>query len=157
MGYSKVEFKKVVSMIIVISIMVSVVCKDIAYANGEKDNIVGKAEVINKDVVDIVNDVPIIAREYGKVTKVSDNGLRGEVVVQIQDLHSHEGVQRNIEKIIEVISEKYRVRGILVEGGYDRINLGWLEGIKNKLYREKSRGVDEGREIKWRGVLRSKE
>jgi hypothetical protein len=117
--------------------MVSVVCKDIAYAKGEKDNRGGKAEVINKDVGDILNDGPIIASEYGKVTKVSDNGLRGDVVVQIQDLHSHEGVQRNIEKIIEVLSKKYRVRGILVEGGYERINVEWLEGIRNKLYREK--------------------
>jgi hypothetical protein len=65
-------------------------------------------EVIDKgigEIRDILKEGPIIAGEYGKVTKVRDNGIRGEVVVQIQDLHSHEGVQRNIEKIIEVLSD----------------------------------------------------
>ncbi|MDR2067340.1 MAG: hypothetical protein LBP57_05935, partial [Endomicrobium sp.] len=108
--YKILEYKKVVSVIIMISIMVSV-CKDMAYGKGEKENRVGNEEVIDKDIRDILTEGPIIASEYGKVTKVSDNGLRGELVVQIQDLHSHEGVQRNIEKIIEVLSEKYRVRG----------------------------------------------
>ena len=129
--------KKAVSMIVMISIMVSVVCGDIGYAkegNGKREE---KEEVVKKEVGEIVKERGIVAREYGKVTRVVDKGKGGEVVVEIQDLHSHEGVQRNIEKIIEDLSEKYKVKGILVEGGYGEVGLEWLRGIKNKGYREK--------------------
>jgi hypothetical protein len=80
--------------------------------------------------------VPVISDEYGKITTMSD--WRGEkVIVNIQDLHSHAQMQRNIERIIELLAKKYNVKHIFVEGAYKKVDVSWLSGIKNKKLKEK--------------------
>ncbi|MBQ3835171.1 MAG: hypothetical protein II816_06630, partial [Elusimicrobia bacterium] len=74
---------------------------------------------------------------YGKITsanyKASD-----KVVINIQDLHSHPEVQRNISNIISTFDEKYGVKNVFLEGAYGTVSTKWLtvakdENVKNSV------------------------
>ncbi len=59
------------------------------------------------------------------------------VVVNIQDLHCHAEVQRNIAKILSLLDEKYKLRNVYLEGASGQVNTSWLTAIKDKNLREK--------------------
>ena len=67
-------------------------------------------------------DVPY---SYGKITKASYKGS-DKVYINIQDLHSHAQVQKNISNIIGLFDDKYGVKGIYVEGAYGQVSTKWL-------------------------------
>jgi hypothetical protein len=82
----------------------------------------------------------------GDLTKTfSKNSLRdensgdaGRVIVNIQDLHNHTQVQKNIASILEILSKEYKVDRVFIEGGYGKIDLDWVDEAvgkndKNKL------------------------
>jgi hypothetical protein len=86
--------RRVVSLVTVVCIIATIVGENVRVrANEER---YGEKSEIKK----ILEKEPVIPREYGKVTMVLDRGKEGVVIVNIQDLHSHEGTQKNIEKII---------------------------------------------------------
>jgi hypothetical protein len=146
--------KKVVGFVVVVSMLIGM-GKEWVYSNNNEG--VGEERIeekgIEKEILEekeerekegegkreideILGERLVIGSDYGKVTKVREKG-GGKVVVEIQDLHSHEGVQRNIEKILEELERKYEVKGIMVEGGYGRVDVGWIGRIKNKRYRDR--------------------
>ena len=74
---------------------------------------------------------------YGKITSADYRGS-DTVVINIQDLHSHPEVQRNINNIISLFDEKYGVKNIYLEGAYGQVSTKWLtvakdENIKNSV------------------------
>ena len=94
---------------------------------------------------DVFNRTSSISNEYGKITSSKDANS-DITVINIQDLHCHPQTQRNIAKIIGQIADKYNLKKIYVEGGYDDIDVSWLgsikdENIKNKIIEEL---VEEG-------------
>ncbi|MDR1195224.1 MAG: hypothetical protein LBL00_01970 [Endomicrobium sp.] len=65
---------------------------------------------------------------YGKITS-SNFSPSDTVIINIQDLHSHPDVQKNIAKIIEIFDKKYGVKNIYLEGAYGQIDTSWLLDI----------------------------
>ena len=67
-------------------------------------------------------DVPY---SYGKITAAKYMGS-DKVYINIQDLHSHAEVQKNISNIIGLFDDKYGVKNIYVEGAYGQVSTKWL-------------------------------
>ena len=67
---------------------------------------------------------------YGKITSADYKGS-DTVVVNIQDLHSHAEVQRNINNIISLFDEKYGVKNVYLEGAYGQVSTKWLTVAKD--------------------------
>ena len=73
---------------------------------------------------------------YGKITSSSFTGS-DTVVINIQDLHAHPGVQKNISKIISAFDAKFGVKNIYLEGAYGQVDTSWLSSAPNKELKEK--------------------
>ena len=74
---------------------------------------------------------------YGKITSANYQAS-DTVVINIQDLHSHAEVQRNINNIISLFDDKYGVKSVYIEGAYGQVSTKWLtaskdENIKNSV------------------------
>ena len=68
---------------------------------------------------------------YGKITS-ADYKASDTVVINIQDLHSHAEVQRNINNIISLFDEKYGVKNVYLEGAYGQVSTKWLTVAKDE-------------------------
>ncbi|MDR3113161.1 MAG: hypothetical protein LBU09_02165, partial [Endomicrobium sp.] len=65
---------------------------------------------------------------YGKIT--SSNFFSSDaLIINIQDLHVHPQVQKNIAKIIEEFDRRYGVEEVYLEGAYGRLDTSWLYEI----------------------------
>jgi hypothetical protein len=73
---------------------------------------------------------------YGKITSAQYNGS-DSVIINVQDLHSHPQVQRNISNIIKTFDKEFRVKNVYLEGAYGQVDTSWLAGISDKPLREK--------------------
>ena len=72
----------------------------------------------------------IVPPSVGKVTGFwPAQGSPSCVVVNIQDLHCHAEVQRNIAKILSALDVNYGLERVYVEGGCGDISTAWLEKI----------------------------
>ncbi|MGA2089947.1 MAG: hypothetical protein ABSH12_00605, partial [Endomicrobiales bacterium] len=72
-------------------------------------------------------DIPM---SLGRITGGCDGG--GNVlVVNIQDLHCHAEVQRNITDILRLLDTKYGLKKVFVEGGYGALNTSWLNTVQD--------------------------
>ncbi len=91
----------------------------------------------------------IIPQSYGRITDAwhPETGGTNKLVVNIQDLHCHPEVQKNISKILSSLDEKYKLKNVYVEGGYGSINTSWLCGIGNRDLKKQilENLVDQGR------------
>ncbi|MDR3111680.1 MAG: hypothetical protein LBU55_00710, partial [Elusimicrobiota bacterium] len=67
---------------------------------------------------------------YGKITS-SHFANSDSVIINIQDLHLHPEVQKNISNIIATFDKEYGVRHVYMEGAYDTVDTTWLTDIKN--------------------------
>lgn len=77
----------------------------------------------------IIDDF-VLPHSTGRIT--SGNFYAADrVVVNIQDLHCHPEVQRNISRILELLDQKYRVNHVFVEGAAGAVDTAWLSGIKD--------------------------
>ncbi|GAB1401911.1 hypothetical protein MASR1M68_08220 [Elusimicrobiota bacterium] len=74
----------------------------------------------------------VIPFNVGKITDALYSGKGSSVVINIQDLHSHEETQRNISTILEILDKKYGLERVYVEGAYGQVNTRWLSSIKDK-------------------------
>ncbi len=68
---------------------------------------------------------------YGKITSANYEAS-DTVVINIQDLHSHAEVQKNINNIISLFDEKYGVKNIYLEGAYGDVSTKWLTVAKDE-------------------------
>ncbi|MDR3112595.1 MAG: hypothetical protein LBU55_05495 [Elusimicrobiota bacterium] len=65
---------------------------------------------------------------YGKIADIPDFKT-AKLVINIQDLHGNEEIQKNIVKIIELLQGSYKIEKIFVEGAYGNIDLNWLTNM----------------------------
>ncbi|MGA2090467.1 MAG: (d)CMP kinase, partial [Endomicrobiales bacterium] len=70
-------------------------------------------------------DIPV---SLGRITGGNNSGS-GVLVVNIQDLHCHAEVQRNISGILGYLDTTYGLEKVFVEGGYGRLDTSWLNGV----------------------------
>ncbi|MDR1942276.1 MAG: hypothetical protein LBQ47_08110, partial [Endomicrobium sp.] len=77
-----------------------------------------------KDFKQIFSDF-VLPYSYGKIT---DSHFAGSdrVIINIQDLHCHPDVQKNIGKIIELFDKKYGVQNVFLEGAYGDVDTSWI-------------------------------
>ncbi|MDR1194954.1 MAG: hypothetical protein LBL00_00580, partial [Endomicrobium sp.] len=74
---------------------------------------------------------------YGKITSSNFAGS-DTVVINIQDLHSHPGVQKNISKIIDTFDKKYGIKNIYLEGSYGQLDTSWMSSFADNDFREQA-------------------
>ena len=115
--------KKAIALAVVICFFMSSVCHDVAAA-------VAMPTADTTQYKQIFTDF-ILPYSYGKITKSHFAGT-DRVVINIQDLHCHPHVQKNISNIIEMFDKKYGVTNVYLEGAYGNVSTKWLtENIKN--------------------------
>ena len=76
---------------------------------------------------------------FGQITS-AHYGATDRVLINIQDLHSHPQVQKNISNIIELFDKKYGVNKVFLEGAYGQVSTKWIEEKTNK--RNKAKILD---------------
>ncbi|MDD5021943.1 MAG: hypothetical protein PHR82_07455 [Endomicrobiaceae bacterium] len=74
----------------------------------------------------------VIPFNVGKITDALYSGKGSSIVINIQDLHSHEETQKNISTILSILDKKFGLERVYVEGAYGQINTKWLSSIKDK-------------------------
>jgi hypothetical protein len=67
------------------------------------------------------------------IGRITDKNIfdSGTLVINIQDLHCHPEVQRNIAKILAFLTERYNPQKIYVEGASGEVDTSWLCNIKD--------------------------
>lgn len=70
-------------------------------------------------------DIPMF---LGRVTGGTDHG-GNTLVINIQDLHCHAEVQRNISGILHFLDKKYVLETVFIEGGYGKLDTSWLNSV----------------------------
>ncbi|MDR1942404.1 MAG: phosphotransferase, partial [Endomicrobium sp.] len=73
----------------------------------------------------------IISSAFGSIIE-SSGFSSSQVVVNIQDLHSHPQAQKNIAQIIETLDDKYKVKAVYLEGASGKVDLSWLSKTQDK-------------------------
>ena len=110
-------FKKTVSITVTVSLLLSFVISP-STAN----------VIINKEAVNQYNEIFdnfILPYSYGQITKAHYAGT-DRVVINIQDLHCHPKVQKNISNIIETFDKSYGVNKVYLEGAYGKVDTSWI-------------------------------
>jgi len=67
----------------------------------------------------------------GRITDARYFGTK-EVVINIQDIHCHPEVQKNIASIITILDEKYKLPKVYLEGASGKVDTSWLCTISDK-------------------------
>jgi nucleoside-diphosphate-sugar epimerase/bisphosphoglycerate-independent phosphoglycerate mutase (AlkP superfamily)/uncharacterized protein with ATP-grasp and redox domains len=82
----------------------------------------------------------VISPGFGRITGQKLFDTR-QIVINIQDLHCHPGVQHNIANILAELDKKYGLKNVYVEGGYGDVDTSRLCDIEDK---ELKKDVIEG-------------
>ena len=77
----------------------------------------------------------LVPFNLGRITDAFYSGS-GKIVINIQDLHSHEETQRNIESILSILDKKYGLKNVYVEGAYGDVSTNWLTSLKDEKAKE---------------------
>ena len=91
--------------------------------------------VINQNTLKSIESY-LLPFNIGRITDALYTGS-DEVVINIQDLHSHAQAQRNISSILSILDTQYGLENVYVEGGIGQVDTSWLSSISNKELREK--------------------
>ncbi len=59
-----------------------------------------------------------------------------DIVINIQDLHSHEQTQKNISSILSVLDSKFGISDIYIEGASGILNTQWLSNISDSVKKQ---------------------
>ncbi|MBN1823462.1 MAG: protein kinase [Endomicrobiales bacterium] len=73
----------------------------------------------------------VIPANIGKVSSLK-SFESPVVVVNVQDLHCHPEVQRNISRVISIIDGKYGLSAVFVEGASGKLDTSWFAGLGDK-------------------------
>ena len=105
--------------------MISVIGTDVAHAvitSGDNNNAVE-------------NTLSFIPFHLGRVIESKTFENSRYTVINIQDLHCHAEVHKNIEQIIGNLQKSYEISAIFVEGGYDKVDTGIFGRVKDEKLR----------------------
>jgi hypothetical protein len=80
-------------------------------------------------IQDVFNQLTLPA-SFGRITQAKSFNSP-QIVINIQDLHCHAEVQKNISRILELLDEKYHLPTIYLEGAHGKVDTSWLNNIKN--------------------------
>ncbi|MDR2427186.1 MAG: hypothetical protein LBD46_08435, partial [Endomicrobium sp.] len=116
---------KLISIFTAFCFMISIIGTDIAHAAAATGN--------DKNIIE--NSINFIPFHLGRVIESKTFANSGYTVVNIQDLHCHIEVQRNIERIIESLQKNYKISAIFVEGGYDEVDTSIFSRVKDEKLR----------------------
>ncbi len=125
------NYKKLIAVITTACFLVSFVFGQAVHAAVDMSGESGKVKPLAEEQV--------IGQSIGRVTDFSaaPAGTRSNrVIVNIQDLHCHAEVQRNIAKILSELDAKYGLKKVYVEGAYGDVDTSWLCNIKDKELKE---------------------
>lgn len=130
--------KKIISLIIINCFLFSFVCGESIAA--------AVADIKNEDMYKQIFTDFVLPYSYGKITD-SHFASTDRLIINIQDLHCHPEVQKNISNIIELFDKKYGVKNIYLEGAYGEIDTQWLktESFKNKKNTPADKMIETGR------------
>jgi len=73
---------------------------------------------------------------YGKITD-AHFASTDRVIINIQDLHCHPKVQKNISNIIDLFDKRYGVKTVYLEGAYGNVDTSWVAGGVDANYKSK--------------------
>lgn len=79
---------------------------------------------ITQQYKQIFNDF-ILPYSYGQITS-SHFTSSDRLVINIQDLHCHPIVQKNISNIIELFNKEHEINNIYLEGAYGKVSTKWI-------------------------------
>ena len=118
-----VNYQKLISVITATCLLVSFVVGPTAASAINNEQTTKEYNQIFKEF--------ILPYSYGKISKSHFAGT-DRVIINIQDLHCHSKVQKNISNIIKTFDEKYGVSNIYLDGAYGNVSTKWItEKIKN--------------------------
>lgn len=88
----------------------------------------------------------VLPYSYGQITD-SHYAATDRVIINIQDLHCHPQVQKNISNIIETFDNSYGVKKVYLEGAYGHVSTEWINKKTDKQDRVKvlEKMLDTGR------------
>ncbi|MCL2389619.1 MAG: hypothetical protein FWC85_04480, partial [Elusimicrobia bacterium] len=75
-----------------------------------------------------------VPHSYGRITSANFAGS-DRVIIQIQDLHNHPGVQRNISSLIDLFDRQFSVNSVFLEGAFGHVDTSWLAGVQDERLR----------------------
>jgi hypothetical protein len=130
--------KQIISLIIINCFLFSFVCGELIAAE--------VADMKNEDMYKQIFTDFVFPYSYGKITD-SHFASTDRLIINIQDLHCHPEVQKNISNIIELFDKKYGVKNIYLEGAYGEIDTQWLktESLINKKNTLADKMIETGR------------
>ena len=73
----------------------------------------------------------VLPYSYGQITSAHYAGT-DRVIINIQDLHCHPKVQKNISNIIDTFDKSYGVKKVYLEGAYGKVNTSWINQTKHE-------------------------
>lgn len=117
----KMELRKITSLLTLMCFMASSVIPQGAFAVSSESARSGK--LVAEAIADL--DIPY---STGRVTD-SAYFEGGRVVVNIQDLHCHTEVQRNIARLLALIDKKYGLEKVYIEGASGDLDTSWINDI----------------------------
>ena len=131
-----VNYQKFISVITATCLLVSFVIGPTAASAINNEQITKEYNQIFKEF--------ILPYSYGKITKSHFAGT-DRVIINIQDLHCHPKVQKNIANIIETFDKKFGVEKIYLEGAYGDVNTKWIADKTNNNKNIIDQMLDTGR------------
>ena len=102
----KTKFNKLTALLTATSLLISFVVGPTAASAINNEQTTKEYSQIFKEF--------ILPYSYGKITKSHFAGT-DRVIINIQDLHCHPKVQKNISNIIKIFDEKYGVNNIYLD------------------------------------------
>ena len=111
------KLKKSISIVTAISLLISFVIGPTAANAMTNEEATAKYKQIFKDFM--------LPYSYGQITSAHYAGT-DRVVINIQDLHCHPKVQKNIANIIETFDKSYGVNKVYLEGAYGQVDTSWI-------------------------------
>ena len=112
-----IKTKKFISIITAICLLVSFVIGPTAANAMTNEEATAKYKQIFKDFM--------LPYNYGQITSSHYSGT-DRVIINIQDLHCHPKVQKNISNIIEIFDKSFGVKNVYLEGAYGRVSTRWI-------------------------------
>lgn len=112
-----IKFKKVISLIVINCFLLS-------FVYGQLIATAISNEQATQQYKQIFSDF-LLPYSYGKITDAHFSST-DRVVINIQDLHCHPKVQKNISNIIALFDKQYGVKNIYLEGAYGNVDTSWI-------------------------------